>query len=110
MRKTYKYRIYLTKGQRRILEQQLEECRWLYNELLATRKRAYEETGISLRLYDLQNMIPPLKVDRPSLTSVHSLVLQNVNIRVDLAFQSFFRRVRERADKASFPERARVRS
>src|SRR5258706_979290 len=42
MRKAFKYRIYLTKGQRRILEQQLEECRWVYNETLAYRKRAYE--------------------------------------------------------------------
>ena len=103
MRKAFKYRIYLTKGQRRILEQQLEECRWLSNELLATRKRTYEESGASLRLYDLQNMIPGLKVDRPSLTSVHSLVLQNVNIRVDLAFQAFFRRVREAAEEVGFP-------
>jgi putative transposase len=75
MRKTYKYRIYLANGQRRILEQQLEECRWLYNEILATRKNAYEEAGISLRLYDLQNAIPAWKQTRPSLKLVHSLVL-----------------------------------
>ena len=43
MPKAYKYRIYLTNGQRRILEQQLEECRWLYNETLATRKNAWEQ-------------------------------------------------------------------
>ncbi|MBC8164025.1 MAG: IS200/IS605 family element transposase accessory protein TnpB [Roseiflexaceae bacterium] len=103
MQKAFKYRIYLTKGQRRIVEQQLEECRWLYNELLATRKRAYEASNISLRRYDLQNMIPGLKVARPSLTSVHSLVLQNVNIRVDVAFQAFFRRVREGAEEVGFP-------
>ena len=103
MRKTYKYRIYLTKGQRRILEVQLEECRWLYNTLLATRKQAYEQAGVSLGLYDLQNTIPAWKKERPSLTTVHSLVLQNVNIRVDLAFQAFFRRVRDRAEKAGFP-------
>jgi len=103
MRKSFKYRIYLTKGQRHILEQQLEECRWLYNELLATRKRTYEESALSLRLYDLQNMIPGLKVDRPSLTRVHSLVLQNVNIRVDLAFQAFFRRVKQGAEEVGFP-------
>ena len=35
MRKAFKYRIYLTNGQRRILEQQLEECRWVYNQMLA---------------------------------------------------------------------------
>ena len=103
MRKAFKYRIYLTKGQKRILEQQLEECRWLYNEIRATRKHAYEESGISLRLYDLQNAIPAWKKERPSLASVHSLVLQNVNIRVDLALQAFFRRVKTGADKVGYP-------
>jgi putative transposase len=105
MRKAFKYRIYLTNGQKRILNAQLEECRWLYNEILATRKRAYEETGVSLRLYDTQNMIPILKAGRPSLKQVHSLVLQNVNIRVDLAFQAFFRRACEGVapDNVGFP-------
>ncbi|MDZ4721531.1 MAG: transposase [Roseiflexaceae bacterium] len=105
MRKAFKYRIYLTRGQKRILEQQLEECRWLYNEILAIRKRAYEETGVSLRLYDTQHMIPILKEGRPSLKQVHSLVLQNVNMRVDLAFQAFFRRARAGAapDAVGFP-------
>jgi putative transposase len=103
MRKTYKYRIYLTHGQRRILEQQLEECRWLYNQLLAARKNAYKESGISLRLYDLQNAIPAWKQTRPSLKLVHSLVLQNVNIRVDLAFQAFFQRVKHGAEEPGYP-------
>jgi putative transposase len=103
MRKSYKYRIYLTNGQRRILERQLEECRWLYNEILATRKHAYEQSGISLRLYDLQNAIPAWKKERPSLTLVHSLVLQNVNIRVDLAMRAFFRRVKAGEEEVGYP-------
>ena len=103
MRKSFKYRIYLTNGQRRILEQQLEECRWAYNELLAERKRAYEERGESLRLYDTQALLPVWKLTRPALKLVHSLVLQNVNIRVDLAFHAFFRRVKEGVEKAGFP-------
>ena len=40
MRKTFKYRLYPNKQQQRLLEQQLEECRWLYNELLAARRDA----------------------------------------------------------------------
>ena len=103
MRKTFKYRVYLTKGQRRILEQQLEECRWLYNAILSTRKHAYDESGISLRLYDLQNAIPTWKAERPALKQVHALVLQNVNIRVDLAYQAFFRRVKAGEEGVGFP-------
>jgi putative transposase len=94
MLKTYKYRIYPSKAQTTILEKQLEECRWLYNKILETRKNAYELEAKSLRLYDTQNMIPDWKKERPSLKLVHSLTLQNVNVRVDLAFQAFFRRVK----------------
>jgi putative transposase len=50
VQKAFKYRINPTKGQQRILEQQLETCRWIYNETLATRKRAWEERQESLRL------------------------------------------------------------
>jgi putative transposase len=103
MRKSFKYRIYLTNGQRRILEQQLEECRWTYNEILAERKRAYEERGESLRLYDTQALLPVWKLVRPALKLVHSQVLQNVCVRVDLAFQAFFRRVKAGEPEPGFP-------
>ena len=102
-RKSFKYRISLSKGQRRILEQQLEECRWAYNETLAERKRAYEERGESLRLYDAQALLPVWKLTRPALKLVHSQVLQNISVRVDLAFKAFFRRVKEGAKEVGFP-------
>ena len=103
MRKAYKYRIYLTNGQRRILEQQLEECRWTYNEMLAARKLAYDERGETLRLYDIINLLPVWKLTRPSLKRVHSQVLQNVAVRIDLAFEAFFRRVKEGESEPGFP-------
>jgi putative transposase len=102
MRKTYKYRIYLTDGQRRILEQQLEECRWVYNQTLATRRDAYAEDA-PLRLYDTQALLPLWKETRPALKLVHSQVLQNVQVRVDLAFQAFFQRIKKGADEPGYP-------
>ena len=96
--KTYKYRIYPTEAQETILEKQLEECRWLYNKILETRKNSYEQQGISLGNYDTMVMIPGWKKERPSLKSVHSQVLQNVNVRVELAYQAFFRRVKAGED------------
>jgi hypothetical protein len=44
-----------------------------------------------------------LKTERPSLTRVHSQVLQNVAVRLDLAFQAFFQRVKEHAEEPGFP-------
>src|SRR5262245_8933930 len=103
MRKALKYRIYLTNGQRRILERQLEECRWLYNETLATRKNAWEHQQRSLDWYETKRAIPLLKNTRTSLKLVHSQVLQNVTERVDLAFKAFFRRVKAGEQEVGYP-------
>ena len=94
MRKTFEYRLYPNNRQQRLLDQQLEECRWLYNHLLAARRDAWEQRQESLRLYDQQATLPALKAARPALAGVQSQVLQNVAVRIDLAFQAFFRRVR----------------
>jgi putative transposase len=54
-------------------------------------------------LYDTIKLIPALKQERPSLSKVYSQVLQQSLTRLDLAFQSFFRRVKENAEEAGFP-------
>jgi putative transposase len=92
MRKLFQYRIYPTKKQETKLNETLDECRWLYNHLLEKRKTAYEQDAISLSCYQQQATYPILKQERPSLSSVHSQVLQNVAVRIDLAFKAFFRR------------------
>jgi putative transposase len=48
-------------------------------------------------------MLPEWKERRPPLRLVHSQVLQNITQRVDLAFQAFFRRVKEGADDPGYP-------
>src|SRR5690348_4787975 len=102
MRKTFKYRLYPNKQHQRLLEAQLEECRWLYNDLLAARRDAWEQRQDSLRLYDQQATLPLLKAARPTLAAVQSQVLQNVAVRIDLAFQAFFRRTRA-GEKPGYP-------
>jgi hypothetical protein len=92
MRKMFQYRIYPNKKQVKALEATLEACRWLYNHLLEKRRDAWEQEGISLSLYQQQEAFSILKQERPSLKGVHSQVLQNVAVRIDLAFKAFFRR------------------
>ena len=103
MRKTFKYRLYPNIQQQRLLTDQLEECRWLYNHLLAERRDAWERRQESVRLYDQQATLPALKGERTALAGVQSQVLQNVAVRVDLAFQAFFRRVRDGAKEPGYP-------
>ena len=80
----------------------LDECRWLYNELLKQRKLAHEELDISLSKYQQIMLLPLLKEERPALDQVHSQVLQNVVDRLDKAFQAFFRRCKA-GEKPGFP-------
>ncbi len=76
----------------------LELCRWTYNETLATRKNAYEQDGKSVSYYETKKLLPHWKEDKPELKSVHSQVLQEVVKRVDLAYQAFFRRIKDGED------------
>ncbi|MEI7555429.1 RNA-guided endonuclease TnpB family protein [Candidatus Chlorohelix sp.] len=94
MLKNYKYRIYPTRKQTNLLNQQLEACRWLYNHFLAQRKDFWEQEKRSVTYHAQAVSIPPLKKEKPELANVHSQVLQNVAVRVDLAFKAFFRRVK----------------
>lgn len=102
LKKTYHYRLWLTKGQQRLLDEQLELCRWVYNKTLATRKTAWEEHQQHLGLYDTNALLPPWKQARPDLKRVHSQVLQHVQVRVDLAFKAFFRR-RKAGEEPGYP-------
>ena len=94
MRKMFEYRLFPTKKQATLLQETVDECRWLYNHLLEKRKETYEHTGQHLHLYQQQATFSVLKQERPSLRHVHSQVLQNVAVRIDLAFKAFFRRVK----------------
>ena len=67
----------------------------LYNHFVVDRQQAYKDREDLLALYDQHKRLPFLKEDRPSLKQVHSQVLQNVAVRVDLAFQSFYRRCQQ---------------
>jgi len=103
MLKTFKYRLYPTKQQQRLLDQQLEECRWLHNYLLAKRRDAWEQQQESLRYHNQATSLPALTAERPSLSGVQSQVLQNVALRSDRAFQAFFRHTKEGERKPGYP-------
>lgn len=92
--KAFKYRLYPTKEQQRLLDRQLEECRWLWNTLLAERKSAWEERQESVDYYAQKAELPDLKAtDHPALREVHSQVLQDVVLRLKKAFDAFSRRM-----------------
>ena len=118
MTRTFKYRIYPSKEQITVLNKTLEDCRMLYNHFLNERKSFWEERKESISRYGQCASLPNLKEERSSLKDIHSQVLQNVTLRVDLAFQAFFSRIKQgntpgyprfkasgRYDSFTFPQR-----
>jgi putative transposase len=97
-----KYRLYPTHAQETALEQTLDICRQVYNSFLHWRKFAYETTGKAPTRYEQEKSLTVWKQVHPELKEVHAHLLQNVAVRVDLAFQAFFRRVKA-AEKPGYP-------
>jgi putative transposase len=98
VRKTFKYKLKPTVKQERMLERTLMLCRHIYNAALGERREAYRMRGISLTYYHQKAELPGIKEAMPEYGEVHSQVLQDVVLRVDRAFQAFFRRIK--AEKA----------
>ncbi len=81
---TYKFHLYPTETQNRIMEETLETCRRLYNAMLAD--RIENRTGF----YEQKKVLVGLKRSDKHLKSIHSQVLQDVVLRLDKAYQAFF--------------------
>lgn len=94
MKKTYKYRLYPTKKQERLLNEQLALCTELYNAALQERKEAYLLCGKSITFTQQCAQLPVIKELRPEYEAIYSQVLQDVLHRVDKAFKAFFSRVK----------------
>ncbi len=99
---TFQYRLYPTPAQATAMQHTLDECRWLYNLLLEERTVAWNDAEATVTLYDQINRLVALKAERVTLAAVHSQVLQNVAVRIDLAFKAFFRRIKA-GEKPGFP-------
>ncbi len=94
MLKAFKYRLYPSRAQERLLEQTLETCRRWYNTCLEERKTAWEERKESIGKYAQLRKVKDLKDTNPYATNIHSHVLQSVVQDLDKAFNAFFRRVK----------------
>ena len=100
--KTSQFRLYPTHRQERLLDTWLSLCCETYNAALDERKSAYRIAGISLSYAHQCAELPGCKEVRPDLAEVPAQVLQDVVKRVDLAFESFFQRVKE-GQKPGYP-------
>ena len=94
VRKTYKYRLKPTSEQEQAMAFVLRRCCELYNAALQERRDAWQKCSVSVTLAGQSAQLPEIKEVRPEYRDIHSQVLQDVLIRLDRAFQAFFRRVK----------------
>lgn len=103
MKKTFKYRLLANHQTFHKALGWLVLCQRLYNTALEQRITIYKQNKGSISCYSQINQLLDLKVAFPEYRDVGSQVLQEVLERLDKAYQSFFRRVRNGDGKAGFP-------
>ena len=100
--KSYKYRLYPSRIQAHLLDQTVETCRRWYNLCLAERKDVWEKEHRSIGKFDQLKHVKDFRRENPFASQVHSHILQVTTTDLDLAFQSFFRRLKT-GEKPGYP-------
>ncbi|HEX3269066.1 MAG TPA: transposase [Ktedonobacterales bacterium] len=95
VRKTFKYKLKPTPQQERVLGRTLMLCRHVYNAAVEERREAWHKCSVTITYYQQQAELPGIKEALPEYGEVNAQILQGVVLRVDRAFQAFFRRLRE---------------
>ena len=101
MLKAFKYQLYPTTQQVGQLNQILQLCRFLYNCMLKQRIWCFK-AGKSVGKFDQLNELSQIKAEFPEYKTVFSQVLQDVGVRLEKAYQNFFRRMKA-GDTPGFP-------
>ena len=102
MIRTYKCRAKLSSSGHKKLSRVFQMCADLYNACLEERIDCYKKTGKSRTYYDQCKALTEVRADDPEYGSISVQVFRGSVGRIDKAFQSFFRRLKNK-EKPGFP-------
>lgn len=102
MEYSYKFRIYPNKEQRHLIHCTFGCCRFIWNHYLVKRRTTYEQIGKTLNYHDCSKDMAVLKKSLTWLNEVDSTALQSSLRDLDVAYQNFFRRVKQ-GNKPGYP-------
>lgn len=102
MEYSYKFRLYPTAAQQEQISRNFGCCRYVFNHFLAQRQEQYMETGKAPTRFQQDKSLTTLKQKYPWLKEVDSTSLQATLQDLDVAFQNFFRRVKQGKNR-SYP-------
>nr|DAE62650.1 MAG TPA: endonuclease [Caudoviricetes sp.] len=102
MEYSYKFRLYPTAVQRAQISRNFGCFRYVFNHFLAQRQEQYKETGTSPTRFQQDKILTILKQELPWLKEADSTSLQATLQDLDMAYQNFFRRVKQ-GEKPGYP-------
>jgi len=88
--KTFKYRLYPTSAQEKLLVQVLDVCRYWYNMCIEDRKVAWELEKRAVSKVEQEKTGIRYRASFPKAQAVFSQTMQVVCDDVDKAFKAFF--------------------
>jgi putative transposase len=104
MKRTYKYMLRPNALQRETLQNIFWFCRFLYNCALEERVSSYKKYHKSPSYKNQSAELPQIKeMFAVETANIHSQSLQQVLKQVDVSYQNFFRRVKNKEGKVGFP-------
>jgi putative transposase len=100
--KTCQIRGYCSRAGYARIREVLRSCRWLYNRSLEQRRDIYRACGKSMSKFTQMKQLTRLRAEQQAWRDLSLQVARGVLVRLDRAFQAFFRRVKA-GDKAGYP-------
>ena len=102
MEKCYKFRLYPNSEQELLIRKTFGCCRFVFNRYLGKRIELYKADKSTLNYNTCCADMTNLKSELEWLREVDSIALQSSLKNLDVAYQNFFRRIRQ-GDKPGFP-------
>jgi putative transposase len=103
MEKAYKFRLYPNAEQEILIQKTFGCCRFVFNRYLAKRIELYQKDKSKLNYSECSADMTLLKKELAWLKEIDSIALQSSLKDLDIAYQNFFRRVKN-GDKPGFPK------
>ena len=104
MEKAYKFRIYPNKEQEILIQKTFGCCRFVYNQYLSKRIELYKQDKASMNYNACSGDLKRLKQEFQWLKEVDSVSIQSSLKDLDMAYQNFFRRIKQGNAKVGFPK------
>ena len=106
--RAYRYRLYPDSKRQKEIDEQIELARLLYNRLLEKAKDEYQKTrSFDIKKANFNRFLKEALSENREYGRLYSQTRQNVFVRLQRAYQNFFRRVREKKAgkkvRAGFP-------